>query len=106
MPALGLSAKKMPPLIIRKMCASHQEANYCFPSRQGKKWLWLLALAVLTTQTLTNLSGTGLAEKSYFFVVKITENESFSKTRAFSVVEMQVIPAAEWAKPREKARIN
>lgn len=36
-PAQGLSAKKMPPLIIRKTCISHQEAKHCFPFKTGEK---------------------------------------------------------------------
>lgn len=57
-------------------------------------------------QTWTNLSRTGLVEKSDFFVRKIKERESFFSTGAFSMVEMQVIPLAEWAKPDKKARVD
>lgn len=78
--------------------------NTVFPSRQRKGQWWLLALAALRAQSLTNLPRTGLAEKSYFFVVEIMGKESFGSTGASSVVETAAIPAAELTNHSKKVR--
>lgn len=103
MPALGLCAKTMPSLILRKMYVWHQEV---FPSRQRRGQWWLQALAALRAQSLTKLSRTGLAEKPYFVVVESIERESFGRTGAFSVVETQAIPAAELTNYSKKVRVD
>lgn len=64
------------------VCLTSGGKHTVFPSRQRKGQWWLLALAALRAQSLTNLPRTGLAEKSYSFVVEITARESFGSTGA------------------------
>lgn len=66
MPALGLCAKKMPSLIIRKMCVWHQKVKHSFPFKTEKKALVAAGLGCTESSELNQLPQKGASRKVLF----------------------------------------
>lgn len=105
MTALGLSAKKMPPLLIRRMCISHQEAKHCFPFKTGKKVVVATGLGCAGGSNLDQPVQNRASRKVLFLCGENNWKRKLFQYRDF-LYGWDAIPPAEWAKPSKKARVD